>query len=334
MRFLGIESSCDDTSVAIVEDGHTILANVVTNQDDYHGRYGGVVPEIAARKHLEHILPAVQHCLDISQCRIDDITAIAVTYRPGLVGSLIIGLTAAKSLAFLYKKPLIGINHLEAHVYTCCFAGMTYGTPHIALVASGGHTSILQINSHDIHLIGRTVDDAVGEAYDKIAKFMGLGYPGGPILDRLAQTGDPATTRFPRPMIDQDNYNFSFSGLKTAVMYFLHHYPDTPPPDIAASFQDAVIDVLTTKTIQAAISIGYKTIGVAGGVASNSGLRKLFTKRCEERQIQLFIPPPRLCTDNAAMVAGLAYHKWLSGCISDLTLGVHADFGLKMQSRL
>jgi tRNA N6-adenosine threonylcarbamoyltransferase len=326
--FLGIESSCDDTAVAIVKNGQDIQSNVVSNQDQYHRQYGGVVPEIAARKHIDHILPTILHSLNTANASISDITAIAVTHKPGLIGSLIVGLTAAKSLALTFKKPLIGINHLEAHAYSACLAGMKYGTPNITLVASGGHTSLLKFSQNTIELIGRTVDDAAGEAYDKVAKLLGLGYPGGPVIDRLARVGNTNVTRFPRPMKAHPNFNFSFSGLKTAVLYYHHKHPDSSPEDISAAFQDAVADVLVSKTISAADHCQLKTICVVGGVASNSELRRRFEMKTRGRGIMLYIPPPNLCTDNAAMVAGLAYQKWIQKEISPLDLGANANADL------
>ncbi|MBN1355901.1 tRNA (adenosine(37)-N6)-threonylcarbamoyltransferase complex transferase subunit TsaD [bacterium] len=328
MLFLGIETSCDDTAVAIVESGHIVRAGIVANQDDYHRRYGGVVPEIAARKHIEHILPAVQYCLNSASVKPEDLTAVAVTHRPGLIGSLIVGLTAAKCLSLSFDKPLIGINHLEAHAYAACFSGMEYGTGNITLVASGGHTSLLMFSGKTMTLIGRTADDAAGEAYDKVAKLMKLGYPGGPVIDRLARTGDPGKIRFPRPMLDRDNFDFSFSGLKTAVLYHMHKYPHSAPEDIAAAFQDAVTDVLVTKTLSAAGFHRIDTVCIAGGVASNSELRARFNSESRKRNIRVFIPPPQLCTDNAVMVAGLAYRKWTGGCHSSLDLSASADAGL------
>ncbi len=330
MLILGIESSCDDTGVAIVRDGNTIVSEIVAGQDAYHSRFGGVVPEIASRKHLEHVLPAVQHCLEAAGITGNDLSAIAVTNRPGLVGSLIVGLTAAKALALTYNKPVIGINHLEAHAYAATFAGLPYGQPNLTLIVSGGHTSLLEFHGNEIRQIGRTVDDAAGEAYDKIAKQMHLGYPGGPIIDKLAEKIPHPGFTFPRPMLNHDNFDFSFSGLKTAVIYYLHKHPETPPEQIAAAFQDAVVDVLITKTIRAAKKLHTDTIVVAGGVASNRELRLRFKSRCIEENIAIFIPEPKLCTDNAVMVAGLGYHKFKAGLRSSLSLGVsaHSEFSL------
>ncbi len=329
IRILGIETSCDDSSAAIVEDGRVILSNVIANQEEYHKKYGGVVPEIAARKHLEHMLPVLDLCLEQAGMGLADIDAIAVTHRPGLVGSLIIGLTVAKTLAYLHKKPLIGIHHIEAHAYAACLAGLVYGTPHIALVASGGHTSLLQmIAEGSMTLVGQSVDDAAGEAFDKVSKLLGFGYPGGPIIDRLAGECPVTPIEFPRPMIASPDFNFSFSGLKTAVMYHRKNHPETPSEQIASAFQKAVVDVLVTKTILAARKLNFDTISVVGGVASNRGLRSRFEEKCRENGIDLFIPSPRLCTDNAAMVAGLGYQKFIRKLFVNLNLGVDSHAGL------
>jgi len=329
MLILGIESSCDDSAASVVSDGIDILSNIIASQEEYHSKFGGVVPEVAARKHLEHIQNVIMCCLDTAKVQMDDIDAIAVTHRPGLIGSLIVGLTAAKTLALIYNKPLIGIHHIEAHAYAACLAGMPYGIPHIALVASGGHTSLLHMTAEkEVRLIGQTVDDAAGEAFDKIAKLLNFGYPGGPIIDKLAKQCTTDNINFPRPMLNRKNLNFSFSGLKTAVMYHRKNSPDTPSNEIASSFQEAVIDVLVTKTLRAARKLDISTICVVGGVAANSGLRKRFSDLCQRENIRLFIPAPDLCTDNAAMVAGLAYQKHLTGSIANLSLGVdsHAGF--------
>jgi N6-L-threonylcarbamoyladenine synthase len=331
-RILGIETSCDDSSAAVVENGNTILSNVVAGQERYHQKFGGVVPEIAARKHLEHILPVIHMSLAEAHLSIPDIDAIAVTHRPGLVGSLIVGLTVAKSLAFLYEKPLIGIHHIEAHAYSACLSGLSYGTPHISLVASGGHTSLLKLDAdNSMHLIGQTVDDAAGEAFDKVAKLLGFGYPGGPIIDNLSQQCPNPGIRFPRPMIDSDNFNFSFSGLKTAIMYFKKSNPHISSDIIASGFQQAVVDVLLTKTIQAARQFKRDTISVVGGVAANRELRERFRETCDAHGINLVIPPPRLCTDNAAMVAGLGYQKYIRHNTNNLDLAVNSHSGLQLR---
>jgi len=328
INILGIETSCDDSSASVVSDGLVIRSDVVASQDVYHQKFGGIVPEIAARKHLEHILPVIEHSLAEADLTFRDIDGIAVTHRPGLTGSLIVGLTAAKCLAYLYNKPLLGIHHIEAHAYAASLAGMPYGTPHIALVASGGHTSLLRANDDaSIDLIGTTVDDAAGEAFDKVSKLLGFGYPGGPIIDKLAQESPESAIEFPRPMIKSADFNFSFSGLKTAVMYHVKHYPDTPPAVIAKCFQDAVIDVLVKKTILAAKKLGINTISVVGGVAANQGLRARFQEICTNNHLHLFIPKPRLCTDNAAMVAGLAFHKYKKRQFDSLDLGVESHSG-------
>ncbi len=329
MIILGIETSCDDTSVAIVRNGCDVLANCVANQDVFHRKFGGVVPEIAARKHLENLLPTLQTALDLASIGMSDVDAFAVTHRPGLIGSLVIGLTAAKTLAAVFSKPLIALNHIEAHAYAACFTGMQYGAKSISLIASGGHTSILHLEADRLSLIGRTIDDAAGEAFDKVAKSIGLGYPGGPIIDRLSREGNPNSIRFPRPMLDHPNLDFSFSGLKTAVLYHLHHHPDTAPEDLSASFQAAVVDVLVEKTLRAAKLLEINTIAVVGGVACNAALRKAFASKCERSGKQLFIPAPQFCTDNAAMVAGLAYHKHIAGMRSSISIAAHSSVGFE-----
>lgn len=329
VKILGVESSCDDSSAAIVEDGLTIRANVIASQEAYHRKYGGVVPEIAARKHLEHMLPVIDHCFEKASMTMTDIDAIAVTHRPGLVGSLVVGLTVAKTLAVLYRKPLIGIHHIEAHAYAACLAGLSYGTPHVSLVASGGHTSLLHMGPHgSMTLIGQSVDDAAGEAFDKVSKLLGFGYPGGPVIDRLAKNCRNTDLEFPRPMLTSQDFNFSFSGLKTAVMYHRKSHPETSAEHIATAFQKAVVDVLVTKTLFAAQTLKLKTISVVGGVAANSELRDTFLSRCKESGIHVFIPPPTLCTDNAAMVAGLGFQKFIQNSTNPMTLGVNSHSGM------
>ncbi len=330
MIILGIESSCDDCSASIVKDGNQVLSIVIAGQEKYHRKFGGVVPEIAARKHLEHILPVINHSFDKSGCTWKDIDGIAVTHQPGLAGSLIVGLTAAKTLAFLHKKPLIGIHHIEAHAFSACLAGMRYGTPHIALVVSGGHTSLLRFDSEgNIHRIGQTLDDAAGEAFDKVAKLLGYGYPGGPIIDRLALESPATDIVFPRPMMNSNDFNFSFSGLKTAIMYYRKHHPHTAASEIAAAFQNAVIEVLVTKTLQALTKFNLDTLAVVGGVASNQGLRQAFHQMSAKHNLELYVPSPKLCTDNAAMVAGLGYYKLKHNKTSKLTLGIKTNADIK-----
>lgn len=331
MLILGIESSCDDSSASIVNDGQTILSNVIANQDVYHKKYGGVVPEIAARKHIENMLSVVEHCLAEAGVSMEQIDAIAVTHKPGLVGSLIVGLTTAKSLSYLYQKPIIGVHHIEAHAYAACYAGLVYGQPHIALVASGGHTSLLNMKpGGNLELVGQTVDDAAGEAFDKVSKLLGFGYPGGPIIDRLSKECDSTEIEFPRPMLKRPDFNFSFSGLKTAVMYHHKKFKDSPSEEIARAFQDAVIDVLVAKTLRAMRKLKLNAISVVGGVAANSQLRDVFEQRCKRHGIKLYIPVRKLCTDNAAMVAGLGYHKFIKGDSDDLYLGVDSHSGLPL----
>ncbi|MEK6796650.1 MAG: tRNA (adenosine(37)-N6)-threonylcarbamoyltransferase complex transferase subunit TsaD [Spirochaetota bacterium] len=310
MTILGIDTSCDDTSVAIVDDGTTVRASLLSSQVDVHALYDGVVPELAARKHLEAIMLLIDGALKTANVRLDDIDAIAVTNRPGLIGSLLVGVGAAKALAFTLKKPLIPINHISAHIYSVHLSH-TLAFPYIALVVSGGHTLICEVTDHDIYaVIGTTIDDAVGEAYDKIAKFYKLGFPGGPIVDKLAALGDENAIAYPRPKVaGKHRFDFSYSGLKTAVVYqteqFLREGKTATMENICASFQKSAVGVLYDKVTAYARESGIRTVGISGGVAANSYLRKLFS---ESREISAHLPERKYTTDNAAMVAGLGYH--------------------------
>jgi N6-L-threonylcarbamoyladenine synthase len=311
MLVLAIETSCDETSAAVVRDGKEVLSNVISSQIEFHKKYGGIVPELAARKHIEVISPVIKEAMDKAGVGFNDIDAVAVTYGPGLVGSLIVGLCAAKAIAWALGKPLIGVNHLEGHIYANHLTTQPPNHPYICLLVSGGHTMIIKVEDHGKYTtLGRTRDDAAGEAYDKVARFLGLGYPGGPLIDRLAKEGDPTAIKFTRPML-HDGYDFSFSGLKTAVVNHVTHYAlrVTPVADIAASFQQAVVDVLVEKTIRAALDHGCRTVTIAGGVSANSLLRKQLTERCLTNHLTTQIPPLEYCTDNAAMIACAAYHK-------------------------
>jgi len=321
MLVLGIESSCDETSVALVEKGHKIHANVVASQVKAHRPYGGVVPELASRKHLHNIGTVFDLALKQAKCQPKDIDLIAVTQGPGLTGSLLIGISFARALAYSLKKKIVGMHHIEAHLYSPLLENPKLKFPFVSLVVSGGHTSLFKANRiGDYRLLGRTIDDAVGEAYDKVAKLMHLGYPGGPILDKLARTGNPKAIPFPRGMIHSNNFNFSFSGLKTAVLYHLKsydHLKKVPTKDIAASFQEAVADVLVEKTRRAAKKHRIETITLAGGVACNSRLRDRFKELADQQDSRFYTPTPILCTDNAAMIAGLAYHKRTQAKLAD-----------------
>lgn len=322
---MGIETSCDETAAAIVEDGKKIISNVVASQINIHQKYGGVVPEIASRKHMEYIIPVIDKALDESEKEITDLSAIAVTYGPGLIGSLLVGLSVAKAMAYAQNIPLIGINHLEAHIYANFLEHTEIKPPFICLIVSGGHTSLVYIrNFGEYKLLGQTKDDAAGEVFDKIAKVLDLGYPGGPITERLAKKGDPSSIKFPRPILNDKSYDFSFSGLKTAVIYYIKELKEEnkniPVGDILASFQQAVIDVLVKKTIKAALKFKTKQIILAGGVAANNSLRREIKEKADLLNIKVFYPSIFLCTDNAAMVASVGYYKFKENKKSSLNL--------------
>ncbi len=330
MLILGIETSCDETAAAIVRDGIWIVSNVVSSQVKVHSPYGGVVPELASREHIRNILPVLDEALKSADVSLDRIDAIAVTIGPGLIGSLLVGLETAKSLGFTYHKPLIGINHVAAHLYSVFLqedssVRQAPEYPYLGLVVSGGHTSLVMVYSAtDFRQVGQTLDDAAGEAYDKVAKLLELGYPGGPVIDCLAHEGDPNAVSFPRPHIKSGDFNFSFSGLKTAVVNYVRKEGletiknnDMRLRDICASFQEAVIDSLLTKVEAAANHFGLKRVVIAGGVASNSQLRE--QSRTRLKTCELFIPPRSLCTDNAAMIAGQGLHYLKKGKFIDFT---------------
>ena len=314
MLILGIETSCDETAAAVVRDGREILSNVVASQVEFHKKYGGVVPEIASRMHQEKIIPVVKEALERASVGLNDIQCIGVTQGPGLVGSLLVGINTAKAIAWACNVPLVGVNHLEGHILSCLFEN-NVSFPMISLVVSGGHTSLYLVHAiGEYRLLGKTLDDAAGEAYDKVAKLLGLGYPGGVVIDRLAKSGDPCAIPFPRPMSSDTSYNFSFSGLKTAVMYYVKKrgagpYSEQELAAIAAGFQEAVVDVLIKKTLQAAREFEAKAITVTGGVAANSRLRQTMHQEALRCGIPAYFPSLILCTDNAAMIAKAANHR-------------------------
>ncbi|MBZ4688349.1 MAG: tRNA N6-adenosine threonylcarbamoyltransferase [Clostridia bacterium] len=321
---MGVETSCDETSVAIVEDGTKVLSNIISSQIETHQPFGGVVPEIASRKHLESITPVVQKALDDAGVGFQDINIIAVTYGPGLVGALLVGVSVAKAMAYALDIPLIGVNHLEGHVYAS-FLEHKFDFPVLCLVVSGGHTSLLHLKGHgDKELLGQTRDDAAGEAFDKIARYLGLGYPGGPAIEKEAQKGNPQAIEFPRAWLEKDSLDFSFSGLKSAVINYVHNAKqkgqEVNRADVAASFQQAVVDVLVEKTAVAARKVGTDTVILAGGVAANSSLREQLTARLKEEGKTVFFPSPVYCTDNAAMIACAGYFRYKRGEVSDLYL--------------
>lgn len=310
MIILGIETSCDETSVAVLEN-EKVLSNIVVSQISIHKKFGGVVPEVAARHHLLNLPLIYKKALEEAKASGDKINAVAVTYGPGLIGALLVGLSFAKGLALRYNIPLIGVNHIIGHVYANYIAYPNLKPPFIVLMVSGGHTEILKVEENKIEVLGKTVDDAAGEAFDKVARILGLGYPGGPEIEKVSKTGDPDKINFPRPMLNSNDYNFSFSGLKTSVLYTLQELKDNiPVADIAASFQEAVIDVLLKKTFKAARNNGIKKIVLAGGVAANSRLREKAKILGEKYNYEILIPPLEYCTDNAAMIAMAGYHKY------------------------
>lgn len=331
MRTLGIETSCDETAAAVVLDGRVIQSNVVASQADLHRRFGGVVPELASRKHIERLLPVLDEALDQAAVTYRDLDAIAVTAGPGLVGALTVGVAAAKSLALTLDLPLVGVNHLEGHIYAAFLTVPELKPPALALIVSGAHTDLIAMTDHGRYrVLGRTRDDAAGEAFDKIARAMGMGYPGGPEIDRLARTGDPYAVPLPLPMADA-TLEFSFSGVKTAALRALHAAAGRNGQvhaDLAASLQRVVVDVLVRKTLRAAEQLPGAPILLVGGVAANSMLRTEMARAGAAARRQLVVPPVALCTDNAAMIAAAGYSRLLRGQRADLSLGAFSDLPL------
>lgn len=329
---LGIETSCDETAAAVVAGGTEMLSNVVASQVDIHAIFGGVVPEVASRKHVELIVPVLEGALKEAGVSYGDLDAVAVTYGPGLEGSLLVGMAVAKALCLAHDLPLVAVNHLEGHIYANvlarpdCFDEF----PLVALIVSGGHTDLVLMRGHgDYQLLGHTLDDAAGEAFDKVARALGLGFPGGPKIEALAKRGDPEAVRLPRAELPS-TYNFSFSGLKTAVVRILKgmdkRYPKgARPEDIAAGFQESVADILTRKTVKAAKEFGVRRVLLSGGVAANSALREHMQRACREEGLELFVPPPPLCTDNAAMIAACACFKFERGETAPLDIDIEAE---------
>ena len=329
MFLLAIESSCDDTSVAVVKDGKP-LSNVVSSQL-VHATHGGVVPEMASREHQKNILRVTGKALELAGKTAAEMDAVAVTIGPGLPGSLLVGVSFAKGLALSLGKPLIAVNHMEAHILSLLIHEQAPAFPFLCLVVSGGHTLLVDVrNWNDMRVLGRSKDDAVGEAFDKCAKLLGLGYPGGKAIDDLARDGNPAAFRFPVGMVD--GFDFSYSGVKTAVMYFIREKEDAfvnaHLADIAASIQHALLKPLVTKAMQAMNELGYQRLGIAGGVAANSGLRRWLAETCSQNSYQLFIPDFQFCTDNAAMIGQAGWYKWKHGLFASLQVGTHPRLGI------
>lgn len=340
---LGIESSCDETAAAVVRDGSEVLSNIIASQHDLHEKFGGVVPEIASRAHIERIVPVINQALDEASVTFDQLIAIAVGNRPGLIGSLLVGVSAAKTLAWALDKPLIGVDHVRAHLYAGALNDQPIAYPALGLVVSGGHTSVYLLESPmQMHRLGRTIDDAVGEAFDKVAAMLELGFPGGPIIDRLAREGDPQAVDLPRTLLERDSLDFSFSGLKTAVLYHVRGKPigrrgqrrfprsaadltDRRKADVAASFQHTAIDVLITKLTRAVEHLTRRgerpaSLIIGGGVSANSLLRRRATELANTLGIEVRLPAMGFCLDNAAMIAGLAHHRYVDHRFDDLSL--------------
>ena len=313
---LAIESSCDETAAAVVKNGREVLSNVINTQIAIHTEYGGVVPEIASRKHIENINPVIRKALEDAGVTLDDIDAIGVTYGPGLVGALLVGVAEAKAIAFAKNKPLVGVHHIEGHISANYVENKELEPPFVALVVSGGHTHLVKVNDYgEYEIVGR--DDAAGEAFDKVARAIGLGYPGGPKIDKLAKEGNPDAIEFPRAHVDDAPYDFSFSGIKSAVLNYINSAnmqgKEINRADVAASFQKAVVDALVSRAVRLAKECGMDKLAIAGGVASNSALRAAIQEECTKNNIRFYSPSPILCTDNAAMIGAAAYYEYIKG---------------------
>jgi N6-L-threonylcarbamoyladenine synthase len=336
MLVLAIETSCDDTGAAVVLNGRKILSNVVSSQVSIHQKYGGVVPELASRRHIESIVPIVTEALEMGKVTLRDIDGISVTQGPGLVGSLLVGLSFAKSLSFVTGLPFIGVNHIEAHLSAIFLEEAHPKFPFIGLVVSGGHTSLFRVDGFGKYKrLGQTRDDAAGEAFDKVAKLLSLGYPGGPVIDELSKSSNPKAVRFPRPTLGKNSLDFSFSGLKTAVVNYVKSHPEPAGGyseelirDIVSSFQEAVVDVLVKKTLQAAQHQGLRRIVLSGGVAANRRLRERIKEEASQQKVKVYIPSPSFCTDNAAMVGVVGYEYLKRGIRSPLSLNAFSNLPL------
>jgi N6-L-threonylcarbamoyladenine synthase len=332
MIVLGIETSCDETAAAVVDGGRKVLSSVVASQDDVHAPYGGVVPELASRRHLEVLVPVVRRALETAGMALDDVDGIAVTYGPGLVGSLLIGCSAAKAIAYARRRPLVGVNHLEGHIYAAFLEGEPPVHPFLALVVSGGHTALyLAREPRRYERIGQTRDDAAGEAFDKVAKLLGLGFPGGPAVERVARDGDPRAIAFPTAHMSDGAPDFSFSGIKTAVSLHVRRAGPLGPAqvaDVAASFQATAVKMLVRKTTKAALRLGVRRVVLTGGVAANTALRAALEGECREHGWVLHVPSRRLCTDNAAMIAAAGHDRLEAGERAPLSLNAVPDLAL------
>ncbi len=336
MKILAIESSCDDTCASVVEDGYKVLSNVISSQIKDHQQFGGVFPELASRKHLENINYVIEKALTDAGLNYKDIDAVAVTNENGLIGGLFVSLSTAKAIAYSINKPLIGINHFEAHIYSNFLVHRDMMFPQICLTVSGGHSFLFYVEGvSNYSMLGKTLDDAGGEAFDKVSQMLGLGFPGGPIIDKLAKEGDPNAINFPRPLKHENNYNFSFSGIKTAVKYYLRDIKaenkEVNIPDVCASFQNAVVDVLVTKTIKASKNYNVKAVSIVGGVSANSELRRQLFEQSKKHNLELYMPELKYCTDNAAMVGGLAYEKIKNGEQDNLNIDAYARKEIKLK---
>lgn len=334
IAILAIESSCDETAAAVVLDGRDVRSNIISSQIEIHRLYGGVVPEIASRHHLENINGVVEEALAEAGATMDDIDAIGVTYGPGLVGALLIGLATAKAYALATGKPLVGVHHIHGHICANYIEYEELEPPFMSLVVSGGHTNIVQVTDYNsCKILGGTRDDAVGEAYDKVARVLGLKYPGGPEIDRIAREGNPHSVEFKRVFLEKGSLDFSFSGIKTGVLNYVNSEKqagrDINVPDVAAAFQQAVLDVIVTKTVDAALDMKSDKIVMAGGVASNSKLREMMDEQCEKNGLKLYYPSPRLCTDNGAMIGCAAYYRYKEGSFDDLSLDAIPNLPLR-----
>ena len=333
MKILAIESSCDETAAAVVEDGKRVLSNIIASQIEEHKKFGGVVPELASRRHCENILDVVKRALDTANCTLDDIDAFAVTYAPGLIGALLVGTSFAKGLAMAAGKPLVPVHHIAGHIAANYLADDSLKPPYLCLVASGGHSHIIEVLDYTkYHVIGRTRDDAAGEAFDKAARVLGFPYPGGVHIDKAAKLGDSEAFNLPRPKISGCEYDFSFSGLKTAVINIVHNAEQKGEQinknDLAASFQKTVSEILVGRTISAAKEYGYKTVALAGGVSANSSVRALLESECKKNGFRLYMPTLDLCGDNAAMIGCQAYYDFLAGRRADESLNAIATLSL------